>query len=412
MNSNKEKANQAKLKALAAELAKDIKTGDDLSTLSSQIVKLTVEAALGAEMDHHLGYTKHDRSGHHSGNSRNGYSSKTLKGDHGEIELETPRDRRGDFDPQLVAKGQTRITGMDDQILALYAKGLTTREIVEAFEEMYGAKVSAGLISQVTNAVLERVTEWQSRPIDAVYPIVYLDCIVLKVRQDKRVINKSIYLALGINLEGHKELLGLWIAETEGAKFWLSVLTELQNRGLQQILIACVDGLSGFPEAIEAVYPKARIQLCIVHMVRNSLRYVSWKDYKAVTGDLKRIYRSTSEAEALQELDHFSQTWDHKYPQISKSWRSHWPNLITLFDYPDEIRKVIYTTNAIESLNSVIRKSIKKRKLFPNDNAALKVVFLAVESASKRWTMSIQNWKLAMSRFMIEFEEQLAPHVD
>jgi len=412
MNKEQDKAKQVRLKALAAELAKDIKTGEDLSALSADIVKLTVEAALGAEMDHHLGYAKHDVSGHQSGNSRNGYSSKTLKGDHGEIELDTPRDRNSEFEPRLVAKGQTRITGMDDQILALYAKGLTTREIVEAFEELYGANVSAGLISQVTNAVLDRVSEWQHRPIDAVYPIVYLDCIVLKVRQDKRVINKSIYLALGINLDGHKELLGLWIGETEGAKFWLSVLTELKNRGLEQILIACVDGLSGFPKAIEVVYPQARIQLCIVHMVRNSLRYVSWKDYKGVTSDLKRIYRSASEAEAVQELDRFADIWDHKYPQISKSWRTHWPNLITLFDYPDEIRKVIYTTNAIESLNSVIRKSIKKRKLFPNDNSALKVVFLACESASKKWTMAIQNWKPVMSRFMIEFEEQLAPHVN
>jgi transposase-like protein len=300
---------------------------------------------------------------------------------------------------------------MDEQILCLYAKGLSTREIVEAFEEMYGAEVSAGLVSQVTNAVIEQVRQWQARPLDEIYPIVYLDCLVLKIRQDKRVIKKSIYLALGVNLDGHKELLGMWISENEGARFWLSILTELKNRGLEQILIACVDGLTGFPEAIEVEYPKAKVQLCILHLVRNSLRYVVWKDYKQVSADLKQIYRSASEEEALLELDRFAEKWDAKYPQISKSWRTHWPNLITIFDYPEEIRKAIYTTNAIESLNSVIRKATKKRKVFPNDEAALKVVYLATQAAAKKWTMPIQNWKLAMNRFMIEFEKELAPYL-
>ncbi len=403
--------NNDKLKALAAELAKDLKTPADLNALSAQLTKLTVEAALNAEMESHLGYAPHEVKGRNSGNSRNGYTTKTLKGDHGEIELATPRDRDASFEPLIVSKGQTRITGMDDQILSLYAKGMSTRDIVDVFQEMYGAEVSAGLISKVTNAVMEQVIEWQNRPLEAVYPIVYLDCIVVKIRQDKRVINKSVYLALGINLEGHKELLGLWIAETEGAKFWLNVLTELQNRGVKHMLITCVDGLSGFPDAINTVYPDAKIQLCIVHMVRNALRYVSWKDYKAVTAALKRIYKSATEQEASLELDNFAEAWDDKYPQISKSWRNHWPNLITLFDYPADIRKVIYTTNAIESLNSVIRKSIKTRKLFPNDDAATKVIYLAIRAASKKWTMPIQNWKSAMSRFMIEFEEQLAPYV-
>jgi putative transposase len=300
---------------------------------------------------------------------------------------------------------------MDDQILSLYAKGMSTRDIVAAFHEMYGAEISAGLVSQVTNAVMEQVIEWQSRPLDAVYPIVYLDCIVLKIRQDKRVINKAIYLALGINVEGHKELLGLWVSENEGAKFWLSVLTDLQNRGVKHLFIACVDGLKGFPEAINAAFPDAKVQLCIVHMVRNSLKFVPWKDYKEVTSDLKRIYQSVSEEEAALELDRFAEKWDEKYPQISKSWRTHWPNLITLFDYPQDIRKVIYTTNAIESLNSVIRKSVKTRKVFPNDNAAMKVIYLSIEAASKKWTMPIRDWKAALNRFMIEFEEQLAPHV-
>ena len=401
--------NEKKLKALANELAKDLKTPEDLSALTAQLTKMTVEAALNAELDHHLGYTQY--KGRHTGNSRNGYSAKTLKGDHGSIEIETPRDRNASFEPQIVAKGQTRITGMDDQVLTLYAKGMSTRDISSAFEEMYSVEISAGLISKITNNVMERVIEWQNRPLDAVYPIVYLDCIVLKIRHEKRVINKAIYLALGINMDGQKELLGIWIAETEGAKFWLSVLTELQNRGVEQILIACVDGLSGFPDAINTAFPDTKIQLCIIHMVRNSMKYVVWKDYKAVTAGLKRIYQSPTEEIARAELEKFAKTWDEKYPQISRSWNNHWPNLITFFDYPKDIRKAIYTTNAIESLNSVIRKSVKTRKLFPSDEAAMKVVFLAVQAASKKWTMPIQNWKLAMNRFMIEFEEQLTPYL-
>ena len=403
--------NEKKLKALANELAKDLKTPEDLSALTAQLTKITVEAALNAELDHHLGYTQYEHKGHHTGNSRNGYSTKTLKGHHGAIEIQTPRDRNASFDPQTVSKGQTRLTGMDDQVLTLYAKGMSTRDINHAFQEMYGVDISAGLVSKITNNVMERVIEWQSRPLDAVYPIVYLDCIVLKIRHEKRVINKAIYLALGINMDGQKELLGIWISETEGAKFWLSVLTELQNRGVEQILIACVDGLTGFPDAINTAFPDAKVQLCIIHMLRNSMKYVVWKDYKAVTAGLKRVYQSPTEEIARAELDSFAQTWDDKYPQISRSWKHHWPNLITFFDYPKDIRKAIYTTNAIESLNSVIRKSVKTRKLFPNDEAATKVVFLAIQAASKKWTMPIQNWKLAMNRFMIEFEEQLAPYL-
>lgn len=276
---------------------------------------------------------------------------------------------------------------------------------------MYDADISATLVSKVTERVIEQVHEWQNRPLDPIYPIVYLDCIVLKIRQDKRVINKSLYLALAINMEGQKELLGLWLAETEGAKFWLSVLTELKNRGLEDILIACVDGLKGFPDAIAAEYPQTKIQLCIVHMVRNSLRYVSWKDYKAVTADLKQIYQSATEREARQALDVFGERWDSQYPQISRSWNSHWDNLITLFEYPPAIRKVIYTTNAIESLNSVIRKATKRRKLFPSDDSALKVAFLAIQQASKKWTMPIRDWRPALNRFIIEFGDRLNGHL-
>lgn len=399
------------LKTLAQELAKGIKTPSDLNAFSAQLTKLVVEAALNAELTEHLGYPAHAIEGRNGGNSRNGSTPKKLKGDHGEIIINTPRDRDGSFEPLLIKKGQTRFTTMDEQILSLYARGMSTRDIVGAFQDMYGADVSAGLISKVTNAVMEQVVQWQNRPLDAVYPILYLDCIHIKIRHDKRVINKAIYLALGVNLAGQKELLGLWISENEGAKFWLQVLTELKNRGVEQILIACVDGLTGFPAAINTAYPEARIQLCIIHMTRNSLKYVPWKDYRAVTGDLKKIYKSTTEAEALMELDNFARVWDEKYPQISQSWRNHWPNLITLFNFPADIRKVIYTTNAIESLNSVIRKAVKTRKLFPSDESATKVIFLAIQAASKKWTMPIRNWKEAMNHFIIEFESQLRAHI-
>ena len=401
--------NKKELEAFAREAAKSIKTEKDLNDFSRMLKKITVETALNAELDHHLGYAKHEKS--KNSNSRNGYSSKTLISEYGTFEVDVPRDREGSFEPQLVKKHQRRLTYMDDKIYCLYAKGMTTREIVAAFKEMYDADVSPTLISKVTDSLMERVIEWQSRPLDAVYPIVYLDCIVVKIRQNRQVINKSIYLALGINLAGHKELQGMWLSENEGAKFWLSVLTELQNRGVKDILIACVDGLKGFPDAINAVFPNTRIQLCIVHMVRNSVKYVAWKNYKAVTTDLKRIYQSATEEEALASLDDFSERWDDQYPQISKSWRTHWHNLNTLFDYPPDIRKAIYTTNAIESLNSVIRKVIKKRKLFPTDESARKVIYLAIQEASKKWTMPIRNWKPALNRFMIEFEERLTDYV-
>jgi len=400
---------QEKLQAMAEELAKDIHTEDDIADLSRALLKLTVETALKAEMDEHLGYKKHDLAGRNSGNNRNGYSAKTLKGDSGEVEIETPRDRNGSFEPQLIRKGQRRLTQFDDQILALYAKGMTTRDIAATFKEMYDAggrpaDVSHSLISHVTEAVLEEVQAWQNRPLDELYPVLYLDGIRVKVHQDKRVITKVIYLALAINMEGQKELLGLWIAENEGAKFWMTILTELQIRGVKDVFITCVDGLTGFDEAIETVFPQTRVQLCIVHMVRNSLKYVSWKDRKDVAKDLKAIYRSINVAEAERALEAFAEQWDSKYPTISKSWRSHWDRIIPLFDYPDDIRRVIYTTNAIESLASVIRKAIKNRKIFPNDASALKLVYLAIEQASRRWTMPIRNWKAALNRFAIEYE--------
>ncbi|EKO2256221.1 IS256 family transposase [Salmonella enterica] len=400
---------EKKLKALSAELAKGLKTEADLNQFSRMLTKLTVETALNAELTDHLG---HEKNAPKSGsNTRNGYSSKTLLCDDGEIGLNTPRDRENTFEPQLIKKNQTRITQMDSQILSLYAEGMTTREIVATFKEMYDADVSPTLISKVTDAVKEQVTEWQNRQLDALYPIVYMDCIVVKVHQNGRVINKAVFLALGINTEGQKELLGIWLAENEGAKFWLSVLTELKNRGLQDILIACVDGLKGFPDAINSVYPQPHIQLCIIHMVRNSLKYVSWKDYKAVTSGLKAVYQAPTEEAALMALDAFAGKWDDKYPQISKSWHAHWENLNTFFGYLPDIRKAIYTTNAIESLNSVIRAAIKKRKVFPTDDSVRKVVYLAIKDASKKWSMPIQNWRLAMSCFIIEFGDRLSDHL-
>jgi transposase-like protein len=391
---------------LVEDLAKSIKTEKDLASLSKFLLKLTVERAMNVEMDEHLGYEKHALDGKNNGNSRNGYSQKTLKGNFGEVEIKTPRDRNAAFEPQLIRKGQTRITEFDSQILSLYARGMTTRDIAATFKEMYDADVSHSLISKITEGVLEEVLAWQNRPLEAVYPILYLDCIVVKCHQDKRVINKAIYLALAIDCEGKKELLGLWISENEGSKFWLSVLTELNNRGVKDIFIACVDGLTGFPDAIKTVYPKTQVQLCIVHMVRNSLRYVPHKDMKAVAADLKGIYRSVTTEAAEQALEEFSAKWDEKYPSISRSWRNKWDNIITLFDYPQEIRKIIYTTNAIESLNSVIRKAIRNRKIFPSDRSALKVVYLAIKQASQRWTMSLHDWRAAMNRFAIQFDDR------
>lgn len=401
--------NKKELEAFAKQAAKGIKSEADLNDFRAMLTKVTVEAALNAELEHHLGYQKNEKAS--VGNNRNGYSHKQIKTEDGCFELDTPRDRNGSFEPEIVKKHQSRFTSMDDKILHLYAKGMTTRDIVATFDEMYGAEISPTLISRVTNSVIDRVIEWQSRPLEPVYPIVYLDCIVVKIRENNKVINKAIFLALGVDLEGHKELLGMWIAENEGAKFWLNVLTELHNRGLKDILIACIDGLKGFPDAINTVFPNTQIQLCIVHMVRNSMKFVPYKDYKAVAADLKKIYQSVTEDEALMNLNKFGESWDDKYPSITASWRRHWDNLNTLFNYPQDIRKAIYTTNAIESLNSVIRKAIKNRKLFPNDDSAKKVVYLAIMQASKKWTMPIRNWKPALNRFIIEFEERIADYI-
>ena len=375
--------------------------------LLKQLTKALVERALQAEMAEHLGHGKHEPVENAAGNTRNGKSQKTLKGDFGALPIDVPRDRHGSFEPQLIPKHQTRWTGFDDKILSLYARGMTVREIQGHLEEMYGTEVSPALISSVTDAVLDEVKAWQARPLDALYPIVYLDCIHVKVRDTGAVRVKAVYLALGVNLEGSKDLLGLWIAQTEGAKFWLQVVTELKNRGVADIFIACVDGLKGFPEAIETVFPKTAVQLCIVHLVRHSLNYVGWNRRKAVATDLKQIYQSATAEEAEARLTEFEGKWDAAYPPIGQSWRRNWPRLTPFFDYPPEIRKVIYTTNAIESVNMSLRKVTKNRGSFPSDEALLKLFYLALRNISQKWTMPIRDWKAALNRFTIQFEERM-----
>ena len=375
-----------------------------------QLTKAIVERALQAELAIHLGHDKHEAVVNDSGNTRNGSSAKTLKSDFGALPIDIPRDRDGSFEPQLVAKHQTRWTGFDDKILSLYARGMTVREIQSHLEEMYGAEVSPTLISSVTDAVMDEVKAWQARPLDALYPIVYLDCIHAKVRDSGAVRVKAVYLALGVNLNGDKELLGLWVAQTEGAKFWLQVTTELKNRGVQDIFIACVDGLKGFPEAIEAVSPKTAVQLCIVHMVRYSLNFVSWKLRKAVAADLRTIYTAATIEEAEMRLMEFAAKWSVGYPAIVQSWQRNWARIVPFFDYPAEIRKVIYTTNAIESVNMSLRKVTKNRGSFPNDDALIKLYYLALRNISKKWTMPIQNWKAALNRFTIMFDERMPQH--
>lgn len=390
--------------------SKNLTTDKDLSKIMQQMMKHVIEAMLDEEMQDHLGYPKYAPEGRGSGNSRNGSSKKTVRTEQSQLEVDIPRDRNASFEPKIVPKGQSRTGIMDDQIIALYAKGMSTREIGSMIKELYDVDISPSLISQVTERVLDEVVQWQSRPLDALYPIVYLDCIVLKIKEGQQVKNKAIYIALGINAEGHKELLGLWLSENEGSRFWLGVLTELKNRGVEDILIACVDGLKGLPEAIQSVYPQTQVQLCIVHMVRNSLKFVSWKDYKKVTAELKQVYQAVTQEQALFALEQFEQHWP-QYPQIVKLWQRHWENVMTLFAYPDYIRKTIYTTNAIESLNSVIRSATKRHKLFPSDEAALKVVYLAIMQASKKWTMPIRDWRSALNQFSIMFGERVTDRI-
>jgi len=395
---------------LIDKLLKDYKKPEDLvgeNGLLKELTKRLLERAMSAEMTEHVGYEKHDATGDNTGNSRNGTSAKTIKGTFGTMPIEVPRDRNGTFEPQIIEKHQTRFTGFDDNIISLYARGLSTREIQQNLEEIYHVEVSAGLISNVTNEVIEEVKTWQNRQLDEVYPIVYMDAIQFKVRDSGHVKNKAVYLAIGMTMDGLKEVLGLWIAQTEGAKFWLQVVTELKNRGVKDILIACVDGLKGFPEAIESVFPQTVVQLCIVHLVRHSLNYVNWKERKEVARDLKTIYTSATDVEAEQRLAEFSMKWDAKYPMIAKSWHSNWARVIPFFAHPEEIRRVIYTTNAIESLNMSLRKVTKARGSFPNDDAVFKLLYLALRNIAKKWTKPVLDWKGALNRFAIIYENRL-----
>lgn len=398
---------------LIDQLLKDYKSPEDVlgeNGLLKQLTKAVLERAMQAELSHHLGYEKPSLKGNNSGNSRNGNSKKTLKGDFGTLPIDVPRDRNATFEPKIIPKGETRFAGFDDKILSLYARGMTTRQIQQHREEIYQVEVSPSLISTVTDAIIEEVRAWQSRPLDAIYPIVYLDCLMVKIRDGGHIQNKAIYLAIGINREGLKEALGIWVAQTEGAKFWLSVMTELKNRGVQDIFIACVDGLKGFPEAIEAVFAKTQVQLCIVHLVRNSLNYVGYKERKAVAADLRKIYTATTRQAAEQELDRFAEKGERKFASIAAMWRRNWERVAVFFAYPEEIRRVIYPTNAIESVNMGLRKIIKNRGSFPNDEAALKLIYLALQNISEKWTMPIREWKAALNRFAIDFGDRL-PYV-
>ena len=403
----RKKQDPNRVDALLDELLEEHQSPEEIlgeSGLLKQLSKRLIERALAGELKAHL----KEQAEAGQNNSRNGHSKKTVQSNHGEMELSIPRDRQGSFEPVLVPKHQRRIAELDEKILALYARGMSTRDISAQLEELYGAKVSASLISEVTDSVLEEVKAWQTRPLDEVYPIVYLDALYVNIKVSGRISKRAVYVALGIDREGEKHLLGLWIgeAEAEGAKFWLRVLTELKNRGLKDILIACCDGLTGFPDAIQAVYPQTQVQLCIVHLMRNCLKYVPWKDKKQVAADLKPIYQAATIEEAEGALDAFSQEWDDSYPAISQIWLRHWEHVIPIFDYPMAIRRVIYTTNAIESLNRSFRKIIKTKAVFPDEESVFKLLYLSMKNIIKKWNRPIRDWTAAASHFAILFPER------
>ncbi len=392
------------------ELLVNTKTSEDLfgkEGLLKNLTKRLMERLLEAEMTNHLGYMKHAIEGNNTGNSRNGKTKKTVKTGNGDVQIVVPRDREGDFEPILVEKRQSRLAGLDDNILSLYAKGMTVRDIQAHLEELYGAAISRDLISTITDSVLEDVKAWRSRPLDELYPIVFIDGFVAKCRLDGRVENRTVYVIYGINLEGHKDVLGLSLGAAEGAKFWLSVLTEIRNRGLKDIFVLCADGLKGLPEAVEATFPQTTFQTCIVHMVRNSLNYVPYREKKIVAADLKKIYRADTLVLAEQALDDFEITWGDQYGAIVKSWRQNWEKIVPFLDYPKEIRKVIYTTNIIESLNKTLRKSVKNRGHFSTEDGLMKVLYLAIKGVSKNWTMPLCDWKQALNQFAIMFSDRL-----
>ena len=395
---------EATTSKLVDELLSKVDPSEILSKdgLFSKLKKQLIERVLESELEHELGYDKHSKKGKKSSNRRNGSYNKTIIDNEGnKMPIEVPRDREGEYDPQFVPKGIRRFKGFDDQVISLYGRGMTVGEIQEHIKEIYETDVSKDLISTVTDGVIEEVNSWQTRPLESIYPILYLDCIHVKARDNHTIINKAVYLAIGVNMEGKKELLGIWIGKNEGAKFWMQVVTELKNRGVGKIYVACVDGLKGFTEAINSIFPDTVVQLCIVHMIRNSTKYVSYKDLKEVTTDLKKIYSATNEEEGSNELEKFTKKWDDKYPVISDIWRRNWSGISPLFAFPEEIRKAIYTTNIIEAANRQIRKIIKNKGVFPNDKSIQKIIYLALKNASKKWTMPIKNWPLALNQFEI-----------
>lgn len=399
--------------AITNEILTELMTGyanpEDLTGkngILEQLTKALMERALGAELTNHLGYEKGDRTGKRSANHRNGASKKTLLGESGPVEIEVPRDRASTFEPRIIRKGQRRFDGFDQKIVAMYARGMTVREIQGFLKEQYGAEVSPDLISEVTDAVMDEVRAWQSRPLEGMYPVVFLDALRVKVRDEGIVQNKAIHLALGVRRDGTKEVLGLWVEQTEGAKFWLRVMTELKNRGVEAILMAVVDGLKGFPEAIQAIFPETQVQNCIVHLMRNSLEYCHWKDRKLVAAELKGIYKAPTAEAAAERLSEFiAGPWGQKYPPIGGIWKRAWEHVIPFYAYPMEVRKIIYTTNAIESLNSMLRKILRARGHFPNDEAATKLIYLVLRNISKKWTMPIREWKAALMHFAIQYPE-------
>ena len=393
--------------ALANLISEACSSPSDLTAKLKELFSGALEKMLEAEMDEHLGYDKHSALGNNSGNSRNGYGKKTIKSEWGESEIAVPRDRNGTFEPQIIEKRQTRTDDIENRVMAMYAKGMSTRDIEDHLRDIYGVEVSPGLISRITDKIMPAVAEWQSRPLDAVYPIVFLDGIVFKVRKDAKVVNKCLYTVLGINMDGHKEILGIWMSESESASFWTTVCNELKNRGVEDILIACRDNLSGFSAAIETVFPHTEQQLCVIHQIRNSTKYVSYKDIKLVMADLKLVYGAPTLEDAEYRLEEFREKWGKKYPQILKSWDANWTELSTYFKYPQEVRRLIYTTNAVEGFHRMLRKYTKTKTIYPTDDSVRKSVYLSIQEISRKWTMPIQNWGIIMGQLMIFFEDRL-----
>jgi transposase-like protein len=398
---------QSDYKEALRELAKECRSVEDIQNKLRDLFKETLQQVFEAEMDEHLGYQKHDNVGDKTGNSRNGYSKKTIKSSYGPTEVKIPRDRNGQFEPEIIKKHETNVNGLEEQIIAMYAKGMSTRDIEDHMRDIYGIDVSAGMVSKVTDKIMPLVTEWQSRPLDRIYPIVFLDAIHFKVRKENRIVNKAAYSVLAINMAGHKEVLGLWIGENESASFWLGVCNDLKNRGVEDILIVSKDGLTGFSEAIRTVFPKTEIQLCIIHQIRNSLKYVSYKDQKALMADLKKVYQALTLEEAEYNFLEFKEKWGKKHQIVIRSWENNWLELTAFFAYPPEIRKIIYTTNIVEGYHRQLRKVTKTKTAYPTDDALRKIIYLATEDAAKKWTMPIKEWHNCLAQFMIYFEDRL-----